>query len=116
MHSLILYTKIYSNSNPTAAIFLDLAEAFHRVNQKVLLRKLYTVGIRDPKLKIYTDYLKEKKQLVKIKETKNEIQNIEIGVSQGTILGPLVFIIYNNDIFEFQSQSSFIIFYADDTA
>lgn len=55
-----------------ATIFLHVAKAFDMVNHMVLLRKLYAVGIRDPMLNILTDYLKERRQLVKIQKNKSE--------------------------------------------
>lgn len=107
--------KNLDNSHPTAAVFLDLAKAFDTVNHKMLIEKLYDIGIRGLPNILLENYLTERKQIVKINNILSQECTVETGVPQGTILGPLLFIIYINDIFEFQNKKTLILSFADDT-
>ena len=95
-------------------IFLDLSKAFDTLNHTILLNKLHHYGIRDGSLTLFKSYLQNRKQYVVINNAKSETLDITTGVPQGSILGPLLFIIYINDLPNasniFQS-----IMYADDT-
>lgn len=103
------------SSITTAAVFLDIAKAFDTVDHEVLLKKLYSIGIRGLPLLCIENYLNNRKQVVRVNEVKSELLPIDIGVPQVTILGPLLFIIYINDIFENATANELIITYADDT-
>lgn len=109
---------IYANldkSIPTAAVFLDLAKAFDTVDHYILRSKLNAAGIRGMCLKLILNYLSDRKQLVRINNEKSNLADVKIGVPQGTILGPLLFIIYINDIFEKIDDNCVIYSFADDT-
>ena len=95
-------------------IFLDLSEAFDTIDHTILLAKLRYYGIHDTALLILKSYLNNRKQYVEFEDTKSEILPITVGVPQGSILGPLLFIIYINDFSEASSIFKFIM-YADDT-
>lgn len=94
--------------------FLDLAKAFDTVNHNILLDKLDRYGIRGLALDQRTSYLSNRKQRVKLNDIVSDYKYITTGVPQGTILGPLFFIIYVNDLLNDMPEDS-IFSYADDT-
>lgn len=113
-----LSSKLYNNLDkniPTIVTFLDLAKAFDCVNHEILLKKLYKYGIRGKAYDIIVSYLSNRKQRVKINGTVSSYKDIGIGVPQGTILGPLLFLLYINDLLDDMPKDS-VIAYADDTA
>ena len=94
-------------------LLIDFSKAFDMVEHSVLLKKLEHYGIRGPAYKWMESYLKNRQQFVSINGTNSKPLNIKYGVPQGSILGPLLFIIYINDIPEIASFANFIL-YADD--
>jgi len=96
------------------AIFLDLSKAFDTINHSILLQKLEYYGITGNALELCKDYLTNRKQYVHFSGSNSNELTINTGVPQGSILGPLFFLIYINDINK--SNSIFHpISYADDT-
>jgi len=79
-------------------IFLDFAKAFDTVNHKILLKKLEYYGVRGSPLKWFQSYLQNRQQYTEINDTLSDIEGINHGVPQVSILGPLLFLIYINDI------------------
>ena len=95
------------------ATFLDLSKAFDLVNHKFLLQKLFHYGIRGNALAWFTSYLTNRKQFVQFNNSQSQMQTITSGVPQGSILGPLLFILYMNDL---RTPNPFhLTLYADDT-
>ena len=98
----------------TQAVYFDISKAFDRVWHKGLIHKLDANGIRGKLLEWFVDYLSNRIQAVVIKGDQSEYKNITAGVPQGSVLGPLLFLIYINDIVE--GIQSIIKLFADDTS
>ena len=95
-------------------IFLDFAKAFDTVNHSILLQKLNHYGIRGKALELIESYLWGREQCVQVSDTTSDLNLIKHGVPQGSILGPLFFLLYINDIANCSSLLNFYLF-ADDT-
>ncbi len=98
----------------SCGVFVDLEKAFDTVNHEILISKLDHYGIRDNALKWVQSYLTNRKQLVTLNGAKSKQMDISCGVPQGSILGPLLFIIYINDMHQ-AVKSSKVHHFADDT-
>ena len=100
--------------NYVLGIFLDLKGAFDTVDHQILLDKLETIGIRGHALQFFNSYLTDRKQFVVINGKNSKTKTITMGVPQGSVLGPLFFLIYINDI-QYACNSENIRLFADDT-
>ena len=98
----------------TLGIFLDLSKAFDTIDHNILLYKLKHYGFRGVVYEWFVSYLENRKQYVSFKNNKSDLMNIICGVPQGSILGPLLFILYVNDIVNTSHVFNFTLF-ADDT-
>lgn len=96
------------------ATMCDLSKAFDCVNTQILLHKLEYYGIRGNVLKLFSSYLSNRKQYVSLNGTESGLLQVENGVPQGSVLGPILFLLYINDLPYSVGDSSCIIF-ADDT-
>ena len=95
-------------------IFIDLRKAFDTVNHNILLTKLEHYGIRDNMLSWFQSYLSNRKQYASITGEQSESLEINCGVPQGSVIGPLLFLIYINDLPNISDVLKFYLF-ADDT-
>ena len=97
------------------ALFLDLSKALDNLDHDILLDKLYNYGIRGVLLEWFKSYLSNRKQYVNFGKSNSEFKTIGCGVPQGSILGPLLFLVYMNDITNASKTLQYILF-ADDTS
>lgn len=104
-----IYERIYRGRKVLAA-FIDLRRAFDTVNHRILLRKLEKLGIRGIALSLLRSYLTNRRARVKLDGIISEEMSLSIGVPQGSLLGPLSFVIYIKDLLQLPC-----IAYADDT-
>ena len=117
-HALISYVEqLYLNlekSNDVVSVFLDLSKAFDTVDHNILVSKLEHYGIRGVCLELFYDYLSDRKQSVSIAGSNSDQDILRCGVPQGSILGPILFLIYINDLPNVLTYSDAKL-YADDT-
>ena len=95
-------------------IFLDLSKAFDTIDHNILLHKLHHYGVRGIAYEWFKSYLNNRNQYTIYNHCKLESNTITYGVPQNSILGPLLFILYLNDI-EYSSNILSFYIYADDT-
>ena len=95
-------------------IFIDAKKAFDTIDHNILLKKLERYGFRGPELKLVENYLKNRFQVTEVDGVVSSLVKILAGVPQGSILGPLLFIIYINDLPAASGFNSFL--FADDTS
>ena len=109
-----MWTKNMDSQMLNGIILLDLRKAFDLIDHEILITKLgkYNIGLKT--LHLLRSYLSERKQQVLFKQTLSDVQQVKSGIPQGSIIGPLLFISYMNDLPLTLNASSYIDMYADD--
>ena len=99
----------------TVGVFLDLSKAFDTLDHQILFTKLEHYGNRDVALQWIKSYFLYRQQFVQINQTCSSMQTVKCGAPQGSILGPLFFILYINDLPKASKLTELLLF-ADDTS
>ncbi len=96
-------------------VFVDLKKAFDTVDHDILCEKLQIYGVQQQELTWFRSYLYNRKQFCKVNGISSDLEDIEVGVPQGSCLGPLLFLLYINDLPQ-AVRGSTVSMYADDTS
>ena len=110
--------NIYSNfdsGNYTLGVFLDLAKAFDSLDRRILFKKLEHYGVRDVALEWFKSYFFNRQQYVSYNKATSNLLSIDYGVPQGSNVGPILFIIFINDLIKSAPNAQFVLF-ADDSS
>jgi len=103
-------------SHDALGVFCDLSKAFDCVHHETLIRKLHHYGIRNKALELLTSYLCNRIQKVDINGLQSSGARVSMGVPQGSILGPFLFLVYINDLPYYVGDNQDIVLFADDTS
>ena len=102
------------NKMYAGAILMDLSKAFDTINHELMIAKLHAYGFKNKSLKIIQSYFSNRWQRTKVNTTFSDWSELKKGVPQGSVLGPVLFNIFLNDLFYILDESS-VCNYADDT-
>ena len=108
-----LTEKIYSNLHDklsTIAVFIDFSKCFDTLNRDILIKKLEIYGVRGVPLDLLKSYLENRYQAVKVNNVMSNFMPINVGVPQGSVLGPILYLIYVNDLPNISEEFSTCLF------
>ena len=108
-------TRAFEEGEFALGLYIDIRKAFDTVNINLLLKKLHNYGIRHKSHGMLSSYLSGRTQSVKIRNSYSAYNDVTMGVPQGSILGPILFLIYINDLPKLNDDMT-CLSYADDTA
>ena len=114
-HLLNAAARALNSKKHLLVIFCDLQKAFDACNISILLKKLENVGIQGLELQWFSEYLNQRQQFVSIDDVHSDLLVTNTGFPQGSILGPLLFLLYINDLPNCSALIMALLF-ADDTA
>ena len=106
--------RAINNSNITHTVFIDFSKAFDTINHEILLKKLFHLGFKKSSINWFQNYLTNRKQKIIANNKFSDLKDIVCGVPQGSILGPLLFLLYVNDLGDCLQYTKYKL-YADDT-
>ena len=101
-------------NNVSGLAFIDYKKAFDLIDHQLLLRKLLSLGVGEDCLPLFISYLSDRTQYVNVNGCQSKLENVNFGVPQGSILGPLLFLTFINDL-PTALKNSIADIYADDT-
>ena len=115
-HSVNIISDSHKAHKHVIGIFIDLSKAFDTLDDKILMEKLFNCGIRGIAYDLLLSYLSGRKQCTSFLGECSSLESVEFGVPQGSILGPLLFLVYINDIVNcINTEYCKLVLYADDT-
>ena len=115
-HSVNLINNFQNQGNHTVGIFIDLSKAFDTFDHATLLYKLEWYVIRGVAHELLRNYLTNRYQLTNISGTYSDKEEVQFGVPQGNVLGPILFLMYINDLVNcYKNPNVKFVLYADDT-
>ena len=103
-----------NDNSLTGVCLLDISKCFDSTNHEILLKKLEMYGITGNELNWFSTYLKNRKQIVYFQQDCSDFQEVYSGVPQGSVLGPLLFLLFINDVSNFTTEGCVLNMYADD--
>lgn len=113
LHLMEFISEDFQNGYQTDVIYTDFAKAFDKVNHDVLLKKLRRFGFSEKLISLFISYFRDRKQYVVYENVESEQYNVFSSVCQGSTLGPLLFVLFINDLPDCISHSKILMF-ADD--
>ena len=112
----LLWSLSTACTSSVLGIHNDLTKAFDTVDHNILISKLFHYGIRGTALNWFTSYLTGRKQYVQVNSSRSDLKPFSTGVPQGSVLGPLLFLIYINDIWNVTKNKEYnLMLFADNT-